>query len=151
MQDFYGKPLWVLGHHIRILDTSGGYSMLEVVTKPGVPGPPPHHHDEASEFFYVADGVLEVLADGTWHRLEKGGSFSIPPGVVHTFRNPDEVPTTWVTGFCPPDFVHFFATFGVPAEQPGAEAASTAPEVFARLAQEAKALGMIIQAPPAGE
>src|SRR5215207_7417240 len=115
--DLVGKPMWVIGHRVTILDAIGDYAMLEIVTAPDVPGPPPHHHDRFSELFYVADGVLEVMADGIWRRLERGGSFSIPADVVHTFRNPGSRPTTWITAFSPRDFEQFFTAFGVPVER----------------------------------
>ena len=140
-----GAPMWVVGHHVTTLDTIGDYALLQIVTAPEVPGPPPHHHERFSELFYVADGVLEVMADGVWRRLEQGENLSIPAGVVHTFRNPGNRPATWLTGFSPRGFVQFFVAFGVPADQPNAQAASMAPEVFARLAREASDYDMIIE------
>lgn len=144
MQTMIGKPLWVIGHRVTILDTLGDYAILEVVTEPGVPGPPPHRHYRFSEFFYVADGALEIMVGDTWQRVERGGSLSVPAGVVHTFRNPAARPSICLTGFSPGNFTSFFVAFGVPADRPDAKAASMAPELLARLSREAGDYDMII-------
>jgi len=146
------RPLWVLGHRVRLFETHGDYAMLEITTHPGVPGPPPHHHDDAAEFFYIVSGALEVFADGRWSRLDTGESRALPPGVVHTFRNPGSEPTVWITGFSPSGFERFFRDFGVPAENAEisdeAFARSVAPPVIDRVGREAADYGMIIAAAP---
>src|SRR4051794_36535348 len=139
-----GKPLWVIGHRATILETTADFGMVEIITAPDVPGPPPHHHPDFSEWFYVADGTLEVEVDGAWRRLEQGQALSVSAGAVHTFRNPGTRPTMWLTGFSPRGFERFFAAFGVPADRSEAQAASTAPEMFERLGREAASYGMII-------
>jgi len=141
-----GRPLWVLGHKVTVFETDGDYAMLEVVTMPGVDGPPPHHHPDFGEFFYVAAGRLEVMTDGAWRMLEAGGACTVPAGVVHGFRNPDAVPATFVTGFSPRGFERFFLDLGIPADRPDAQAASVAPEAFGRVAERAAGYGMIIAA-----
>ena len=60
---------WVLGHRVRPIRTIGDYGLVEVVSLPGIPGPPPHYHEDASELFYVADGSLDVMSGGEWRRL----------------------------------------------------------------------------------
>jgi quercetin dioxygenase-like cupin family protein len=82
-----GQPLRVLGHQVTLLDSPAEYVMLEALCMPDVPGPPPHHHP-FSEFFYIAEGELDLMADGAWQRLAQGQSVTLAPGVVHTFRNP---------------------------------------------------------------
>ena len=58
--------LWVIGHRVTLLPVGGRIAAIEVVTPAGVPGPPPHHHEDADEFFYVIQGQLGVMCDGTW-------------------------------------------------------------------------------------
>lgn len=140
-----GQPLRVLGHEVTLLDSPDEYVMLEALCTPGIPGPPPHHHP-FSEFFYIAEGELDLMTDGSWQRLAQGQSITLAPGVVHTFRNPGTTPTRFVTGFTPRGFERFFATFGVPADQPDASAASVAPAVVARVLREAESFGMFIVA-----
>jgi quercetin dioxygenase-like cupin family protein len=141
-----GQALRVLGHGVTLLDSPGEYVMLEALCMPGIPGPPPHHHP-FSEFFYIAEGELDLMADGVWQRLAQGQSLTLAPGVVHTFRNPAATPTRFVTGFAPRGFERFFATFGVPADRPDALEASVAPAVIERVMREAADFGMYIVAP----
>ena len=54
--------LWVLGHKIRLLDTDESYGMIEVTSPPQVLGPPPHFHKSESEFFFIIQGMPEVMA-----------------------------------------------------------------------------------------
>jgi hypothetical protein len=91
--------------------------------------------------------VARLMADGAWQRLAQGQSVTLAPGVVHTFRNPGRAPTRFVTGFAPRGFERFFATFGVPADRPGAPEASVAPAVIERVLREAADFGMYIVAP----
>lgn len=63
---------------------------------------------------------------------------------MHTFRNPGAGPAIWLTAFSPRGFERFFEAFGIAADRPDAQAASTAPEVFERLGREAATYGMII-------
>jgi quercetin dioxygenase-like cupin family protein len=142
-----GQPLRVLGHEVTLLDSPGEYVMLEGLCMPDIPGPPPHHHP-FSEFFYVAEGDLDLMTDGTWQRLAQGQSITLAPGVVHTFRNPGATPTRFVTGFTPRGFERFFATFGIPADQPDAMAASVAPALIERVLREADSFGMHLAAAP---
>ncbi|WP_309050002.1 helix-turn-helix transcriptional regulator [Streptomyces sp.] len=45
-----------------------------------------HRHDE---LLYVADGAVEVEADGRLHRLERGDSLLLSGGVRHRWRTTD--------------------------------------------------------------
>ena len=54
--------LWVLGHKIRLLDTDESYGMIEVTSPPHVQGPPPHFHKSENEFFFIIQGMLDVMA-----------------------------------------------------------------------------------------
>ena len=59
---------------------------------PGFPGPPPHVHDRLHDMFYVLKGTLSMRVGD--EQLEAGpGTFvCVPPGVVHTFANPNDEP-----------------------------------------------------------
>ena len=56
--------LWVLGHKIRLLDTDESYGMIEVTSPLQVPGPLPHFHKNENEFFFIIQGMLDVMANG---------------------------------------------------------------------------------------
>ena len=149
--DHTETQLWVLGHRVRMLHTDGDYALLEVVTDPGTPGPPPHHHEDGAEFFYVVDGALELIADGQPRLLQRGESFSVPRGVVHTFSNPTDRPVTVLTGFSPRAFEGWFKECGVPCDQPNAREASVSPAALARAGREASKFGMVLAAPAPAE
>jgi hypothetical protein len=58
--------MWVVGHKITSIQTTGDYAFADIETSPEVPGPPPHHHAEADELYYVLEGSVEFMRDGTW-------------------------------------------------------------------------------------
>lgn len=146
MQGTRARRYWVLGHQATPLPTVGDYGMVEIVSPPGVPGPPPHHHDDAAEFFYVADGALDVMVDGEWQTLQAGDSLCLQPGQVHTLMNRGERDCRWVTGWSPRGFEKFFEDFGVDQAQAGAREASVSEATIGRVMQECGGYGMIVDA-----
>lgn len=95
-------------------------------------------------------GVLVVMGHRHWHALTSGQSVVAPVGVAHTFRNPTDHETRWVTSFAPAGFERFFHDFGVPVSQTGAREASTAPDLIERVLMECGRYGMIVVLPKAG-
>ena len=138
------EAYWVLGHRVRPLPTQGDYGLVEILSLPDVPGPPPHVHEGVSEFFYIAEGSLDVQVDGTWQRLNAGDSLCLDPGQVHTLMNRSDAPCRWITGWSPRGFEQFFADMGVAADEPGSQAASVAPERIQKVGAECERYGMII-------
>jgi quercetin dioxygenase-like cupin family protein len=70
---------------------SGGEDLVVSLIRlgPGNVGPAAHIHHEHSDGFYVLEGELTLrLGDGE-RQLGAGGFVLIPPGVVHTVRNPE--------------------------------------------------------------
>lgn len=67
---------------------SGGHSVgMNFILPPGAVAPPPHVHPTQTEDFEVIEGPFELMLDGSWKTLETGARASVPPGVLHTFRN----------------------------------------------------------------
>jgi quercetin dioxygenase-like cupin family protein len=60
---------------------------MNFILPPGSVSPPPHRHPSQTESFKVVDGPIELMVDGKWRALQSGEAASVPPGVVHTFRN----------------------------------------------------------------
>lgn len=75
--------------------TGGAYVEMECTAKPGS-GTMVHYHPEQEETFQVLDGRLEVLRDGQWVAVPAGASHTVPGGVVHAWRNPDNGPVRFV-------------------------------------------------------
>jgi mannose-6-phosphate isomerase-like protein (cupin superfamily) len=73
-------------------DTAGSFYLGEVVIEAGFAGPPPHVHERLHDMAYVLEGTLTMhFPDGTVS-LGPGSFVCIPPGVVHTFSNPNAEP-----------------------------------------------------------
>ncbi len=68
-------------------DTDGSYIEMELTLPAGSIAPPPHVHAELSEDYEILEGTLELMVGGDWRTLSPKDSASVPPGVVHTFRN----------------------------------------------------------------
>ena len=141
---------WVLGHRVQPIPTGGDYALLSIVTPAHTEGPPPHYHDDAAEVLHVIDGQLDVMVDGTWHVLTSGRNVIAPAGAVHTFRNPTDRDTHWITSFGPAGFEGFFEEFGVPVDDDGARAASLAPDLIGRVLEGCGRYGMIVVLPEDG-
>jgi quercetin dioxygenase-like cupin family protein len=66
----------------------GGRSVgMNFILPPGAFPPLPHIHPTQTEDFKVVEGPFELMVDGAWSILETGEKTSVPPGVLHTFRN----------------------------------------------------------------
>lgn len=68
-------------------ESADGSVGMNFVIPRGAVAPPPHRHPTQTESFRVVDGPFEVMVDGEWSTLQNGETASVPPGVVHTFRN----------------------------------------------------------------
>jgi quercetin dioxygenase-like cupin family protein len=67
---------------------SGGASVgMNFILPSGCVPPPPHIHPTQTESFRVVEGPFELMIDGEWRTLETGETASVPPRVLHTFRN----------------------------------------------------------------
>ena len=46
-----------------------------------------HIHPEQDEYYYIAQGEMEVYVNGSWNKLGVGEEVHIPKGAQHAFRN----------------------------------------------------------------
>ncbi len=100
-----GTPVVIKVHGDDV--AGGGYSFMEMDVAPG-PGARPHIHHEADEAFYVVDGELTVVLDGTSIVAPAGSFVLVPRGLRHTFRNQGTRPAKAVFILSPPGFERFF-------------------------------------------
>ena len=61
------------------------YCLVDVLIPDGVTVPLHSHADR--ETFYIVDGTLEGMLEGSWRTLEVGDVFDIVGGVRHALRN----------------------------------------------------------------
>jgi mannose-6-phosphate isomerase-like protein (cupin superfamily) len=73
-------------------DSGGEFVEMEFTLPPGSVSPPPHVHHELTEEYEVIQGAFDVMSGGNWTTLGAGGSASIPPATLHTFKNRSGAP-----------------------------------------------------------
>jgi mannose-6-phosphate isomerase-like protein (cupin superfamily) len=79
----------------------GHFGLFEGTLDPNSIGASPHTHHEIIEIFYVLNGELDILA-GDQRVIGRAGSLvSVPPDVVHAFRNFTAEPVSFLLLFCP--------------------------------------------------
>ena len=148
MHPNHGIPMWVVGHRLTSIQTTGDYAFADIETSPEVPGPPPHRHENADELYYVLEGSVEFMRDGTWHTVQKGGTFSVPKGTLHTFRAGEEAPARFISIHDPGAAMDaLFLNHGIPVEEADSFERSVSDEVIEAFMAAAADHDMIIQAP----
>jgi quercetin dioxygenase-like cupin family protein len=73
-------------------DSGGEFVEMQFTLPPGSVSPPPHVHRGMTEEYQVIVGSFDVMSDSAWATLGPGESASIPPGVLHTFKNRSGAP-----------------------------------------------------------
>jgi uncharacterized cupin superfamily protein len=87
--------------------TGGRFSLMERQLPPGGRMPPPHRHVANDEAYYVLDGEVTFLLDGT-ERVESRDSWVlIPGGVAHTFGNRSSQTASLLVLHAPPLDAYF--------------------------------------------
>jgi mannose-6-phosphate isomerase-like protein (cupin superfamily) len=93
-----GEPI---GTRASILAGREELVLTEFNYEPGQDGPRRHIHRHHADGFYVVDGVLGITLDEEELTLDPGGFVLIPPGVIHTFRNPADEPGRYLNFHAP--------------------------------------------------
>ena len=88
-------------------DTGGAFFVAEIVLEAGFPGPPRHFHERLHETIYVLEGELTMTLGDEVTVLAPGAFASIPPGVVHTFRNDTAQPVRGLNVNAPAGWEHY--------------------------------------------
>jgi mannose-6-phosphate isomerase-like protein (cupin superfamily) len=65
----------------------------------------PHYHPRTEEIYYILSGVGELTIGGERRSVEPGDAIAIPPGQVHTIRNPGPEPLVFLC-CCAPGYEH---------------------------------------------
>lgn len=88
-------------------------AVYEFVAPAFTAGPPVHLHRTWDETFYVLDGEMTFLIDGTQHVAPAGSCVFVPRGVLHTFWNATSHPTRQLTFFTPAGIEDYFDALAV--------------------------------------
>jgi mannose-6-phosphate isomerase-like protein (cupin superfamily) len=68
------------------LETSAGYTLLEVRGEPPEFGPPLHIHHDCAEAFYVLEGEYLMYVEDRQQRCPPGTFVYVPRDTPHTFK-----------------------------------------------------------------
>jgi mannose-6-phosphate isomerase-like protein (cupin superfamily) len=80
----------------------------EFIAEPGFPGPRPHVHRVHEELFYVLEGEFDFFLEDQTARVGAGAFVTVPPGVMHDFRNPGARPARWLGIIAPGGLERYF-------------------------------------------
>lgn len=80
------------------------FNVSIITLSPGRHGPEAHIHDDEDDAFYVLDGDLQFAIDEQEVLVAAGTFVLVPPGVMHTFRNPTSSPVRMLNIHAPAGF-----------------------------------------------
>ena len=107
-----GRTLRAFGHAIVVLldgkQTDGKFTTFLNMTPPGC-GPGPHYHEREDEWFYIIEGRVSFLLNGTWTDLFPGDCVYSPRGSIHGFKNNTDQPIRVFINIAPAGFEQSFA------------------------------------------
>ena len=92
---------------LRSADTAGQYSFYEV-RMPAGEGSVRHVHHDTDESFYVIEGEFEIKIGDEVHKATPGTMVYGPRGVVHSFYNVWDKPSTMLCTMTPGGIEDFF-------------------------------------------
>ncbi|MCB0175953.1 MAG: cupin domain-containing protein [Anaerolineae bacterium] len=111
-----GKSVTVAGEVVTFkavsADTNGAWTLLEFHVPPHFAGPPLHWHGQEIEAFYILSGTVTMQFEERAIKAPAGAFALVPPGVVHTFSNQEDVPATFLTFLSPGGFEGFIEELG---------------------------------------
>jgi quercetin dioxygenase-like cupin family protein len=100
------------GSHTRLVvpgeQTGGAWCMLEIFAPAGR-ATPVHRHEREDETLMLLDGDLEVMVDGTRHRLKPGENVVLGRGTTHQFTNRGTTTAHYLLICSPAGFDRFVA------------------------------------------
>jgi quercetin dioxygenase-like cupin family protein len=106
-----GRRLQAFGDTLVILldgkQTGETFTAFLYISPPGA-GPGPHYHEREDEWFYVVEGQVSFLLNGTWTDLFPGDCAYAPRGSVHAFKNNTDQPIRMLINATPAGFERFF-------------------------------------------
>lgn len=121
--------------------TESGLSLFEIEIPAGTAGAPPHRHTHEDEFFYVRQGEITFLTDGTEKTISAGGLALLPRGGWHAMWNSQSSNAVLLVGTSAGKFDDFFDAVAIDA---AAEGALSPPEIGAIVARVGAERGITI-------
>jgi quercetin dioxygenase-like cupin family protein len=107
-----GRTLYAFGHAVIVMldgkQTGEKFTAFLNISPPGG-GPGPHYQEREDEWFYIVEGVVSFLINGTWTDMFPGDCVYCPRGSVHAFKNNTDQPIRVFINIAPSGFERFFA------------------------------------------
>jgi len=107
-----GRTLHAFGHAVVVLldgkQTDEKFTAFLNISPPGG-GPGPHYHEREDEWFYIVEGQVSFLMNGSWVDVFPGDSVYSPRGSIHAFKNKTDQPIRVFMNIAPAGFERFFA------------------------------------------
>jgi quercetin dioxygenase-like cupin family protein len=100
--------------------TNGAFGLLDSLMPPGMESPY-HVHTKEDEAFYVIEGEVALVVDGTWMVAGPGTYAFGPRGVPHGFKVVSDTPARMLLLWTPGGFEHFVNELRQPEPAPGAQ------------------------------
>lgn len=119
-------------------DTGGAFGLIEHLTVPPGFASPYHTHTREDEAFYVLEGTVAFVSDGTWTTGGAGTYVFGPRGIAHGFMVVGDAPARMLLLCSPGGFEQFVAQLSE---------AAPAPPDMARLVSAAAAFGIELHGP----
>lgn len=123
LQSGQGNSYWVLGDLYTFKtvsqDTSGTYSLMEMIVYPQT-GSPLHVHSREDESFLVQSGEIQFQLNGQTLTATPGTFIYSPKGQRHLFVNNSDQPASVLCWITPAGLEQFFMEIGTPADDPTA-------------------------------
>jgi len=99
--------------------TESGLSLFEIEIPAGTAGAPPHRHTHEDEFFYVRQGEVTFLTDGTEKTISAGGLALLPRGGWHAMWNSEKTDAILLVGTSDGQFDDVFDAVAIAAATAG--------------------------------
>ncbi|MEO8540395.1 MAG: cupin domain-containing protein [bacterium] len=84
-------------------ETESRFGLFESVQPAHSRGPELHLHRRMTEMFWVLEGTIHIEAGGQAIDAPAGSFALVPPGTLHRFNNPLDVPSRMLIMFSPGD------------------------------------------------
>ncbi len=118
-----------------------GLSLFEIKVPANSAGAPPHAHTHEDEFFYVREGTVTFMADGSQKTISPGGLAMLPRGGTHALWNAGDIDATLLVGTSAGEFDDFFDAVAMEVASTGD---LTPPEIGAIVGRIGAERGVII-------
>ncbi len=101
-------------------NTNGAFGLVESWSMPAGSGSPYHTHHREDEAFYVLEGELAVIVDGTWMKAGPGTYVFGPREIPHGFKVVGQTQARMLLLCSPAGFEQFVLAQAVPLASPPA-------------------------------